>query len=150
MLFLLTAAWSLTFPVLAELNLLDERIHLPDDIVDKAVVLFSYSESQQGLMDGWSGQLMRAKVQYFEIPLMGEVGPMIAAGMTVGMRAGRDREREAVTIPIFNEPPQWKQTFGTDGEQLDVFVVSKSGAVKLHERGAWDDAKLKKVVAAVQ
>lgn len=150
MLLLVGLASAFTFPVISELNLLDERIKLPADIKDRAVVLFSYSEAQQSLMDGWSGQLLRAKVQYFEIPLMGEVGPMIAAGMTVGMRAGRDRDREAVTIPIFSEPPQWKQTFGTDGEHLEVFVVSTSGSVKLHLQDGWEADKLKTVLAAVK
>lgn len=150
MLALLGLAHALTFPALAELNLLDERIRLPDDIATTAVVLFSYSEAQQSLMDGWASQLLRAKISHFEIPLMGEVGPMIAAGMTVGMRAGRDREREAVTIPIFNEPPQWKQTFGTDGQHLEVFVVAKSGSIKLHLQDGWDAEKLAKVKAVAK
>ena len=150
MFWLISAAAALTFPKIAELNLLDERIHLPDDIQTRAVILFSYSEAEQTLMDGWSGQLLRQHIPYYEIPLMGEVGPMIAAGMSVGMRAGRDHDREAVTIPIFAEPPDWKKTLASDGEDLDVFVVDKSGAVKLTVRGAWDDDKLKKVVASVK
>jgi hypothetical protein len=145
------SAFAATFPAINDLNLLDVRVRLPEDIGGgRAVVMVSYSEAQHNDMQGWATRFLKEKLPFYEVPLMGEVGGMIEAALRVGMRAGREPDRREHVLPVFEEPPRWKAELGSDAEALDVLVVNGKGTISTRETGPWDEKKWTKIVGALR
>ena len=144
-------ALAADFPSVELFTLDDKRLRLPADIgAGKKALLVGWSRAQDDDLHAWTGYLLRYKAEFWSLPLVGNLGSVFDAAVITGLRAALDADREARTVPVFLEPPDWKVPLASDAQAVDVYVVSGDGKIHLHERGPFSDSKAAKVVAAVK
>lgn len=133
----------MTFPTVSGLNLLREKLTLPQDLRGEFNLIFiPFQQWQQSEVDSWMALAAELEEQYsnlvfYELPTIRRMNYFSKFFVNEGMRMGipnpKTRER---TITLYLDKADFRAALGlTDEEHIYVLVVDRQGNEFFRARG---------------
>lgn len=137
------------FPEVTSENLEKKSFHLPHDFAGERNLLFvAFEREQQEQIDTWLKEVkgfkaVDAGLEYYEIPTIDQVNPVVRWFINRGMRGGiPDLGARERTITLYIDKTPFKESLQIPSEStIYVFVVNKTGEVLWRSEGSFSEAK---------
>ena len=130
------------FPTISGKNLNKQKISIPDDYVDKnLVVIVAFQRWHQELVDTMIANLEQHNIQdthyIIEVPVVSQLSLLRRMRLDAIMRAGiRDYAIRERTITIYTDKEEFKQKLAIEGEGEIHWYVIKPSSKSIVKRGS--------------
>lgn len=146
------------FPVVTGVNLLREKVMLPEGLEgEKNVLLIAFQQWQQGLIDTWlpfleEAERMTIGLRYYELPTIQKLGVLSRTFINEGMRAGiRDAATRARTITLYLDKEEFRSALGLPDEStIYLLLVDRQGRILWRAQGEFTPEKGESLIAALR
>lgn len=140
---------EMKFPATQGVNLLRQKIALPDDLEGEFIILFiAFQQWHQSLVDSWVpfARELEASlpgVQFYELPVIQKMNRLAQTFINEGMRAGiPNPTTRQKTITLYLDKETFRRALDIPGEDtIYVLVLDSYGNVIWRTDGAYSPAK---------
>ena len=137
------------FPELKASNLESREFNLPHDFGgERNLVLIAFQREQQEQLDTWLKEMNRFQeadpgFQYYELPTIDKLNPLMRWFIDTGMRRGiPDKNARARTITLYIDKKPFAESLQLPTEKtVYALLVDRSGNVLWRAEGTFDEAK---------
>ena len=137
------------FPELKASNLESREFNLPGDFAgERNLVLIAFQREQQEQLDTWLKEMKRFQeadpgFQYYELPTIDKLNPLMRWFIDSGMRRGiPDKNARARTITLYIDKKPFAESLQLPTEKtVYALLVDRSGNVLWRAEGTFDEAK---------
>jgi hypothetical protein len=143
-------------PAMTGIDLLGEDRPIPDSFKGELnIVTFAFEREQQANVDTWipSAEALVDEIDgldFYEIPLIYEMNPVMRGWVNNGMRSGipgeRARER---TITVYTDRDEFLNMMDMTTETIYTLLVNREGSILWREEGDMTDEKLASLKQAI-
>lgn len=145
------------FPEVEGSNLNGQKFRLPQDLEGRVnIVLVAFQREQQTDIDTWLPALDslaqdHSELNYYELPTISRMNPVIRWFITRGMRGGiDDPEARYRTITLFIDKEPFQEALNIAHEDtIYIFLVEPQGHVLWRTEGVYSDDKGRELRQAV-
>jgi len=146
------------FPELKASNLESREFNLPQDFAgERNLVLIAFQREQQEQLDTWLKEVKRFQevdrgLQYYELPTIDKLNPLVRWFIDSGMRRGiPDKDARARTITLYIDKKSFKESLRIPTEKtVYALLVDRSGTVLWRAEGTYDKTKGESLRQALQ
>lgn len=137
------------FPQAQGVNLLRQKITLPDDLDGELIILFiAFQQWHQSLVDSWAPLARELEgslpgVQYYELPVIQKMNFLAQTFINEGMRAGiPNPTTRQKTITLYLDKASFRRSLGLPTEDtIYVLILDRFGNIIWRTEGAYSPAK---------
>lgn len=88
-------------------------------------------------------------VTFYEVPMIGGLGVMVAPFIDGGMRKGTPKEKHENVVTVYGGVDPWKERTGMQNDKdAHLVLIDRNGIVRWLYRGAYSDEALQRAIAA--
>jgi len=137
------------FPELKASNLESREFNLPHDFGgERNLVLIAFQREQQEQLDTWLKEMNRFQeadpgFQYYELPTIDKLNPLMRWFIDSGMRRGiPDKNARARTITLYIDKKPFEESLQLPTEKIVyALLVDRSGSVLWRTEGEYNQTK---------
>ena len=153
----LAATASATLSSVTAQTLSGERVVLPQDIGDAAVLVAGFTKASRAQTEAWAHRLrddarVSPKATIFEVSILDGV-PGFLRGMIISqMKSGIAPARQKRFLIVTESVDSWKRALAANGtdDQAYVILVQRSGAVVWRGHGVLAESSYQDLIRAIE
>ena len=130
------------FPLLSGINLEGKKFNLPQDFEGEfKLVAIGFEREHQEAINTWikvADEVIQnnPKINFYEVPLIYELGGFSRAWVNNGMRLGiQDKIARKRTITVYTNRDKFFEIMNMKGDKIYVLLLDKNGKILWREEG---------------
>jgi hypothetical protein len=153
----LAATASATLPPVTAQTLSGEKVVLPRDIGDVAVLVAGFTKASRAQTEAWAHRLrddprVSPKAALYEVSILDGVPGFLRSMIISQMKSGIAPPRQKRFLIVTESVDSWKRALAASGtdDQAYLVLVQRSGAVVWRGHGVLTEASYQDLVRAIE